>query len=326
MFSPVPEPETPCPDPLLARVSLPLHCVCFPLGFPLEIRTNSPHVKQAVQESWGVFVKSFNVPPLRVSIGVTPGHGSLPAPPVFRSRGHLMSVISDAANFLTCDFSRGEAFGWVSEAIAAERAFFRYHFLEAAVLSMLEQLHAAPIHGALVARNGRGVLLCGESSAGKSTLAYTCARAGWTFVTDDCSFLLRGRDDLFAIGNCSVMRFRADAPSLFPELQARSIVIRPNGKAGLEVFTRDLPVRTAPGCGVSHLVFLQRAASATAELSSFPKDAVLAWLTRFSRYGEEHVRTAQVETYKRLTAAAIHRLTYGNPDDALVQLEKLIHL
>jgi hypothetical protein len=235
-----------------------------------------------------------------------------------------LSIISDAENFLCCDFSRSAAFGWVTEATAADSAFFRYHFFEAAVLSMLEQLHAAPVHGALVSRGGRGVLLCGESSAGKSTLAYACARAGWTFVTDDCSFLLRERQDLHAVGNCSVMRFRADAPSLFHELQGRSIVIRPNGKPGIEVFTRDLrAVHTALGCCVRRAVFLNRVPGSHSEIDAWPSDQALAWFSGFSRYGEDHVQAAQIETYARLTRACLCRLTYSNTGDALLQLERL---
>lgn len=49
------------------------------------------------------------------------------------------------------------------------------------------------VHGALMARNGRAVLLCGPSGIGKSTTARRMAAEGFEVLADDC-FLLR-RDD-----------------------------------------------------------------------------------------------------------------------------------
>ena len=49
------------------------------------------------------------------------------------------------------------------------------------------------VHGALMTRNGRGVLLCGPSGIGKSTTAGRMAAEGFEILADDC-FLLR-RDD-----------------------------------------------------------------------------------------------------------------------------------
>lgn len=42
-----------------------------------------------------------------------------------------------------------------------------------------------PVHAALVARDGRGVLIAGRSGAGKSTVALACLEAGYTYLGDD---------------------------------------------------------------------------------------------------------------------------------------------
>ena len=57
--------------------------------------------------------------------------------------------------------------------------------LESVVLTALTWTHLLPLHAACVSREGRSLLLCGDSHAGKSTLAYEFAKAGWTYVSDN---------------------------------------------------------------------------------------------------------------------------------------------
>ncbi len=108
------------------------------------------------------------------------------------------------ANFYIVDLLQGFSFGWVNAAAISHRNYFRYHFLEAAALAHIVNRHAAPVHAACVERQGRGVLLCGDSGAGKSSLAFACARAGWTYVTDDASFLINGESERRVVGNCHI--------------------------------------------------------------------------------------------------------------------------
>ena len=221
-------PETAVADPLRSSFPFPLVATYYPLGFAVEISTNSRLVLDAAEESWGLETQAFDAPPVHLSLGVTDqSGGALPAPPRFLSRGHLMSIVADASNSVVCDFHGGFAFGWVTETVAATPDFLRYRFLESSVLSLVEQRHLAPVHGALVARAGRGVLLCGDSFAGKSTLAYACARAGWTYISDDATSLVRKLPDLQGIGQFYAIRLRESARKLFPELATRLAVRRP---------------------------------------------------------------------------------------------------
>jgi len=311
-------------DPTLCQFGLPLCRKYFPLGFPLELETNSPDVVEAADEGWGRFSKAFDEAPVRLALGMTDSN-SVPSEfrSTFRSREHLMFFVADPENFLTFDFSSGYAFGWISRPVAADHPLLRYRFLTAAVM-LVEQSALAPLHGALLMRNGCGVMLCGDSFAGKSTLAYACARSGWTYISDDGIYLVRSRLDRYAIGDPHTIRFREDARALFPELAGHMPVVRPNGKIAIETFTHELPIDIAPGCSIDHIVYLNRQQHGHASLRHYPKDQALEEWEKYASFGTDQVRAEQRRCHKRLWRAGFWELTYSHFDDAVARLEHLV--
>ncbi len=312
-------------DPVLSACPLPLRARFYPLGFPLDLETNSADVMQAATEGWGLFPQAFDEPPMRLSLGVAEGENrAIPPKSKFFSREHLMSLTANSENFVVMDFKQNYAFGWVNPAVAADHPVLRYRFLSTAMLTMVEQLALTPLHCALVARNGCGVALFGDSFAGKSTLAYACARVGWTFLSDDGTHLLRKSSDRYAIGDPYAMRFREDAKTLFPELANRLVFARPNGKIGIEVLTHELPIVTAPGCSIEHLVFLNRKEAGAARLQHYSKADAMAWCEQYVAFGTAEVRAAQLACYQRLLGAGVWELHYSDFDGAIARLEQLV--
>ena len=313
------------PDPVLSAFELPFRATYYPFGFPLALATNSRHVIEAAAEGWGQFTRQFDAAPVRIHLGVAPSQNTqLPPQSNFRSREHLMFFVADAENFMVCDFKQNFGFGWTTEAVAADHALVRYRFLTAAGLTLIEQQSGASLHCGLVVRNGRGVALFGDSFAGKSTLSYACARAGWTYVSDDGTLLVRNRSDRYAVGDPHAIRLREEARPLFPELQGRMPITRPNGKIGIEIFTRELPIQTAPGCSIDHIVFLNRNEPGPARIRRYSKDDALRWCERYVTFGVREVREAQYRCYERLMSAGIWEMHYSDLEDAVVRLERLV--
>jgi len=311
-------------DIILHDVPLPLRATFFPLGFPLELATNSEAVIAAARQSWGCFSAAYSETWLLLNLAVTEEENEpLPPPPKFRSHLHLMSIVSDVHNQLICDLSHGCAAGWITRRVAANREFLRLHFLEAPAMTLLVAAYLAPMHCALVSRRGVGVAFCGESRAGKSTLAYACARSGWTFVSDDGTFLLRNGADRYALGNPYNIRFREDAKFLFPELDGFEVARRHNGAMGIEARVSELPVTTANGCSIDHLVFLRRSRSGSASMDRFAKSEALHWLEKVTLYGSEDAQASQRQAYRRLLDAGIWELHYSDLSDAVKLLDQL---
>jgi len=93
------------------------------------------------------------------------------------------------------------------------------------------EVHA--VHGAFVAREGRGVLLVGDSGAGKSTAALCCLEAGLTYLGDDWIGVGRSADGAI-VGHSlySSVSLEPAQVACFPRL--RSCAVPPRNRTDLK--------------------------------------------------------------------------------------------
>ncbi len=281
-------------DPLLCDFPLPLHRRFHPMGYTVEIVTNSEEVLAAAAESWGCYRQASFERAVTFRIAVR-GHGGAAHPaPVPLGQEHLVSIVQNAENFAICDLSQGFTFANVTTDTAAAHAGFRYHYLEPCVYLMLQALYLTPLHASCVALDGRAVVLCGDSGSGKTSLAYACARRGWTYLSDDSTSIVRGRSDYTVVGRPYSIRFRESAQRLFPELRDHTPSRRPSGKVDFEIRTEDLGIPAALEARAKQIVFLNRVAGLkTAVAQPFPRQEARRRLEQFICVGDKQVRAAQ---------------------------------
>jgi HPr Serine kinase C-terminal domain len=313
-------------DPVFSNFSLPLRGVYYPLGFAVEIFTNSAEVLIAAEESWGRFRKAFPYPPVRLDMGVIADDSKdCPPAPGCRARGNLLTTIADAKNYVVSDLNRGFAFAWLTQAAVEHRAYLRYYFLEATALTLLDALYLTPLHAACVEIEGRGVLLCGESGAGKSSLAFACARKGWKYLSDDSSAIVRRRKGRVVVGNPHQMRFRESAIELFPELREQRVTPRFTGKMAIELATSTLPeIATITECQVDYIVFLNRREPELPSLRSLPKGIASQYFQQCIFLGDSAALQAQRSSLDNLLTASIFEMRYCDLDWAVRRLETLV--
>src|ERR1700758_2123006 len=204
-------------DALLCNMMLPLRGMFYPLGYPIEILTNDHDVLEAANDSFGHARLTRTVAPLQIRIGITEGIGAgCPPEPIRREYNHLYSLVADAHNQAFLDLRTLTNFTWLTREVIENAIYFRYNFLEKVVYLLLGASVVTDLHAACVGKNGKGILLCGDSGAGKSTIAYACARTGWTYTSDDTSYLINDSDVPRVIGHSHRVRFRPAAKDLFP--------------------------------------------------------------------------------------------------------------
>ena len=312
-------------DPYLQFADMPFSAVFYPLGFPVEVKTNCAEVLELAEQSWGEFRQTIEMPLIHVQLGVREGGGTdCPPPPQSRALHNIMARIADAENFYIVDLLQGFSFGWVNDAALSHRTYLRYHYLEAAALTHIANRYTAPVHAACVDWQGHGVLLCGDSGAGKSSLAFACGRAGWTYVTDDASFLLHGESGRWIHGNCHMVRLRPSAADLFDEVAGRPLTPRLNGKPSIEIPMSAMPeIRRAPKSNVEHIVFLNRGESRVQELVPYSRDAARIYVHKHL-CGMDQLRALQVASVERLLTAQVVELRYHDMDWAVDRLQRLV--
>ena len=295
-----------------------------PFGFPLEVRTNCEDVLTQYDELWGKFKRQQDTVPIQVDVQVVEGSSSeCPPEPSYRLMGPLMIAAADADNYSVIDLEHSFAKITVSQAALRHRLYAQYFLLGTPVCCVATR-YATPVHAGCVTLDGTGILLCGDSGAGKSTLSYACARAGWTYVTDDASFLLHGRDGLLVTGDCHKVRFRPTAAEIFPELEGLEITPRAAGKPSIELPTAPmLNIARAQTTRVEHIVFLNRRHEGPAELVPYDRDVARLFMQQ-TLFGPKAWRGEQHRAIEELLHAGVFELRYSSLDWAIERLRTLV--
>jgi len=321
------EPAAPfSPDPLGYHQALPLKQRFYPLGCAVDLSTNSPGVLETARARWSGHDPVFDEHPVAFSVVVAPGDAvTQPPVPRFRARDHLVVLVADSAHFGCCDLAASAVACWVADDTARKSAYLGYHYLDPLILLLLSNRYFTPIHAGCVARNGRGVLLSGGESAGKSCLSYACARAGWTLISDDAGYMIRDDPNQRIFGRPRFLRFEFSAERLFPELRGLLAVEAAKGADVANIDSNLLPgIETATECRAEAVVFLERQTGMTAMLTAVDEGDALDRLLAELPIATQATRAAQVASLRKLLQKGAYRLKYDQPEDAAAKLGSLV--
>jgi len=126
----------------------------------------------------------------------------------------------DGGSMVAIDARRGSAMGYVaakhldSPWIIAHRIFFL------SVVELFRCRRTYYIHAGCVSSGRRGILVCGGSGRGKSTITYALARGGFSFISDDGVFIRKGRAGIEVFTFPERIKLDARSCAFFPELSA----------------------------------------------------------------------------------------------------------
>jgi hypothetical protein len=293
----------------------------YPLGFPVIVATDNQAVLKAAHIEWDAWTPRgprFDEPPIVLTFHVSPEDRELPETSGFDAHLHQFSFVADSKNHAICDTRTHTGVAWITAAAAEDPAWLRYHFLEAMALEMIVSLHMTPFHAACVTnKQGSGVLLCGDSESGKSSLSYACARRGWAYLSDDATYLIRNRaSERIVVGHPHRIRLRPDAPRLFPELSAFEPSRRGNGKMSMEI-----SMAGARQTRIDRIILLKR--TPHNRLNQVNESFARSLCEPIFYWWDPEISASQQAAFDTLLkSVTVHTLEYSNLDAAIDLLER----
>lgn len=165
------------------------------------------------------------------------------APPQLMLSGGagILGAVAGPSSFVALSPDQGGALVTVARQMLKFPYHVRYELIEFAVFTLAARAQQLiPLHAACVSRNDRGLLLMGESGAGKSTMALHCLLRKLDFVSEDAVFVTA--KGLLATGVANFLHVCPDTLRWLSKQQARHVRVSPRiqRRSGVRKFEIDL--------------------------------------------------------------------------------------
>jgi hypothetical protein len=334
MKSTIPDPLA---DPFQERSSIIVREPLRLLGGQFQFESNSRELLRLVDCAYAGLPRhrlSSKVPRMRVRLLLTSGRRPRkrfePPPVAMLSGAGFLGGAAESSNFVVMSPRERAALVVVSPRMLRFPYHTRYELIEFAVFTLAARAQRlVPLHAACVGQDGRGLLLMGQSGAGKSTVALHCLLEGFDFLAEDSVFV--APEAMLATGVANFLHVRADSlPWLGRTGEARAIrkspvIRRRSGVKKFEIDLRREPFRLAPSpLKIVGVVFLSpRHAGARPLLEALPKSELRGNLDVMQAYGASQPQWRNfTRNISRLDAFELRRGRH--PRDAVDVLRSLL--
>ncbi|MDE2262536.1 MAG: serine kinase [Gammaproteobacteria bacterium] len=237
------------------------------LGGVFEFATESPQLLRLVRWAYdGLPRHRLSTAPTRIKVRLMVGgrmeaertlrsaraRGRMhePAPFAMISAPGLLCGASDCSTVAVMSPERRTALIVVARELLRFPYHVRYELIELAVFTLAARVQELmPLHAACVGRGRRGLLLIGDSGAGKSTAVLHCALEGLDVVSEDSLFVAPRA--LLATGVANFLHVRRESLRFLSAADASLIrgapvIRRRSGVRKFEVDLRQRRFRLAP--------------------------------------------------------------------------------
>jgi hypothetical protein len=176
----------------------------------------------------------------------------------FRGSAHLV-IAQYGSNVFLFDLHRKTVEARISQLVSRNTQLWADRFLPLILGVLGPSVGVLPLHSACVVKGGRGILIAGASTAGKSTLSVALAKSGFALLSDDWTYIRARADSVLACGLQVPVKLLPDAVQHFPELRPLTPVRTGNGEIAFEGHADEMfHVPVAARCTPSAFVFLER--------------------------------------------------------------------
>ena len=251
-------------DPLGRTATLAFDASFPVLGIPLRVRSNAEAVLDLAAGAFGAWRELAEGlveagPGADLDVVVHPATDE-PLPDRLACRRHGNVCLAAAGPVLaTVLTAERRALVFVPAQALADGAWFETHVCAQAMLAVGGR-GRVPIHAAAVIAGDHTLLLTGASGAGKSTMAYACAAAGFSVLGEDTVFVDLSGEPARLWGYAPQLWLAPDGVRFFPELAAAPVAPRPGGTSCIRAAAVTPWAPTLTTAGRVSVVLLDRSA------------------------------------------------------------------
>jgi hypothetical protein len=238
---------------------------------------------------------------------------------------HVVTASFGQSNLFVFDILRRTVSARVSGVTAGNSRFWKEKLIPITLGVLGAAVGLVPVHCACLESEGHGLLIAGVSGAGKSTLSVALAEAGFSYVSDDWTYISQHGDGIVAHGTSAPVKLLPDAISHFQDLQRHSLQYSMNGELAYEIdIAETFGVETKRECEPRWLIFLERMERAGVELMPLSSAEAMSYVnTSVERLPVQLSEAALLRkrTIERVARLPCWRFRYGGtPQFAASQL------
>lgn len=239
--------------PLLARFVV--------AGAIWELSTNSQEILAIMHDVFQSNENDFPPPDLQLGFFVDFAltEPAMQIRPHFRALEHLYYGTYGPGDSMLVDQLHRRVVGAFSLATVRDAGYWKRVILPCLVGISSSCVGVTPVHCACVVKNQRGLLIHGDSGAGKSTLALTLSLNGFSYVSDDCTYISSSDSGLQCWGSSAPLKLLPEGVAFFPSLSKVSPRRSLNDELAFEVDpTHVFGVKRSLSCHPQWLLFIER--------------------------------------------------------------------
>jgi hypothetical protein len=247
--------------------------------------------------------------------------------PVYRGMNHV-AFATFGSDFFGFDLLRKQITAVVCPETACDETFWNRVLWPIAIGVMGCFIGVVPLHSACLEWNGSGVLVAGVSGAGKSTLAAAMAHSGFSFLSDDWTYIARRNGNLVACGLDVPIKLLPDTARFFDGLANHRVARSLNGELAYEIEAAHFSSHTIRECVPHHLFMLERRTSGPSEFRKLPPEPARDFFEQSSEPFPEvlsHGREFRSIILNQVASLQCWCFTYsGSPHDAAASIRRFI--
>jgi hypothetical protein len=240
---------------------LPLVARFIVTGAAWEVSTNCQEILTVLRDEFAADCDNGFSPDLKLCFYVDykmPGNGRRRSPH-FRAQEHLYYGTFGPSDSMLVDQRNRRVVGSFSLATARDAGYWKRVILPCLVGIASASVGITPVHCACVVKDQFGLLIHGESGSGKSTLALSLSLNGFSYLSDDCTYISLSESGLRCWGSSAPLKLLPEAITYFPALTATVPGPSLNGELAFEIDPTEMfGVKRSPSCDPRWILFIER--------------------------------------------------------------------